>query len=81
MDSKELKLAQTILGETVRKYRLKAGLSQEKLADKVGVHRNYIGDIERAEENISLINMLKLADALGITIQVLVHNIGKPKGQ
>ncbi|MEA5569604.1 helix-turn-helix transcriptional regulator [Calothrix sp. UHCC 0171] len=63
---KELILVQ--FGQKVREERLKQNLSQEQLADKAGVHRTYIGMIERAEKNITLINIGKIAKALEIQI-------------
>lgn len=59
-------------GKKVRQERLKQGLSQEDLADKAGVHRTYIGMIERAEKNITLLNIEKIAKALKINIDNLV---------
>ncbi len=58
-------------GERVRKERLKLGFSQEKLAVKAGVHRTYIGMIERAEKNITLENIEKVSKALNIPIKDL----------
>lgn len=58
-------------GQRVREERLKQGISQEKLADKAGVHRTYVGMVERAEKNITLTNIAKIADALGLTISDL----------
>lgn len=55
-----------VFGTNVRKYRLKAGLSQEKFAEKCGLHRTYISDIERFQRSISLENIQKISDALGI---------------
>ncbi len=55
-------------GEKVREERLKQGLSQEELATKAGVHRTYIGMIERAEKNITLANIEKIAKALSFSI-------------
>jgi transcriptional regulator with XRE-family HTH domain len=55
-------------GQRVRDERLKRGLSQEALAEKAGVHRTYIGMIERAEKNITLTNVEKIAKALGLRI-------------
>lgn len=55
-------------GERVREERHKLGLSQEELASRAGVHRTYIGMIERAEKNITLENIEKIAKALGIRI-------------
>ena len=58
-------------GQRVRYERLKQGLSQESLADKAGLHRTYIGMVERAEKNITLINIQKIAKALNIEISEL----------
>ena len=55
-------------GEKVREERLKQRLSQEELASRAGVHRTYIGMIERAEKNITLENIEKVAKALKITL-------------
>lgn len=55
-------------GKKVRQERLKQNLSQEELAEKAGVHRTYIGMIERAEKNITLTNINKIATALNIKI-------------
>jgi transcriptional regulator with XRE-family HTH domain len=59
-------------GEAVRKKRKELCLSQESLAEKAGVHRTYIGMIERGEKNISLKNIQKIADALGCSIAELM---------
>lgn len=59
-------------GEKVRAERLKQNLSQEKLAAKAGVHRTYIGMIERAEKNITLGNIEKIAKALKININEML---------
>lgn len=59
-------------GERVREERLKQSLSQEGLAEKAGVHRTYIGMIERAEKNITLTNIEKIAKALGVAIENLL---------
>lgn len=55
-------------GDKVRKERHKLGLSQEELASRAGVHRTYVGMIERAEKNITLENIEKFASALKITL-------------
>jgi len=55
-------------GQKVREERLKQNLSQEELAAKAKVHRTYVGMIERAEKNITLENIEKLANALKISI-------------
>lgn len=59
-------------GNKVREERLKQGLSQEKLAEKAGVHRTYIGMVERAEKNITLENIEKIAIALELRPKDLV---------
>lgn len=55
-------------GEKVREERHEQGLSQEELASRAGVHRTYIGMIERAEKNITLENIEKVAKALGLKL-------------
>lgn len=62
-------------GEKVRAARLEQGLSQEDLADKAGVHRTYIGMIERAEKNITLENIKKIAVALSIKVEDLTKDL------
>jgi transcriptional regulator with XRE-family HTH domain len=63
----------TKFGQRVRAEREKQGLSQEELAEKAGVHRTYIGMIERAEKNITLVNIEKIAKGLGIPIDKLMN--------
>lgn len=55
-------------GDRVRKLRKEKGLSQEELAFKADLHRTYIGMIERAEKNITLINIQKIALALNVEL-------------
>lgn len=54
------------LGNNIRAERLKIGLSQEALADKADLDRSYVGGVERGERNVSLINIVRLARALGV---------------
>lgn len=58
-------------GQSVQKRRKSKGLSQEKLAELADLHRTYIGMIERAEKNITLLNIEKIAKALEIEIAEL----------
>lgn len=60
-----------LFGKRVRELRIALGVSQEKLAELAGMHRTYIGAIERGEKNISLINLSRLALALGQPLEVL----------
>lgn len=64
-------------GEKVRFYRKEIGISQEQLAFKANLHRTYIGMIERAEKNITLINIEKIAIALNINIEELLKDDNK----
>lgn len=59
-------------GHNVQKARKDRNLSQEQLAEKAGLHRTYIGMIERAEKNITLCNMEKIANALNVDIVYLL---------
>ena len=64
-----------IFGETVAKKRKKAGFSQEGLAFKAGLHRTYIGMVERGEKNITLKSIIKIASALGCHPKELLEDI------
>ena len=64
-----------ILGEAVRIKRKKARLSQEQLAEKADLTRNYIGDIERAEKKITLETLAKIAKALKCRVRELTWRI------
>ena len=61
----------TTFGKNISKLRKTQKLSQEQLADKSGLHRTHIGMIERAERNITLQNIEKLANGLGVEIDEL----------
>ena len=63
--------------DNMRRTRKDAGLSQEALADECGLHRTYIGSVERGERNISIDNMEVIADALGCQIQDLLEDAPK----
>lgn len=54
------------LGETIRAQRKARGLSQEDFGELAGVHRTYVGMIERGEKNITLSNIVKVAQAFGL---------------
>ena len=62
-------------GLKIRHYRIKQGLSQEELGDRANLHRTYIGMIERAEKNITLKNIEKLAAALRVNISQLFKDL------
>ena len=58
-------------GQRIRELRLRKGLSQEELAFRTGVHRTYLGGIERGERNPALKNIAAIAKALNITLSEL----------
>ncbi len=62
------------VGDRIRKYREKRGWTQEQLAFETGLHRAYIGHIERGEKNIGLKNLEKIAKALRVNISDLLKN-------
>lgn len=59
-------------GDRVKKLRKAKGWSQEELAKRAGLHRTYIGSIERSERNVSLINIERIAKALEVKIERLI---------
>ena len=62
-------------GNKVRERRVELGLSQEELGSRAGVHRTYIGMIERAEKNITLENIEKISKALKLNLDDLMKNL------
>lgn len=74
VDHEELARA---FGARVRRAREARGLSQEALADEAGLHRTYVGSIERGERNVSLFNIVKLAEALNVSPGHLLDNLRK----
>ena len=61
--------------KNVQEYRRAQQIAQEQLAESAGVHRTYIGMIERAEKNITLLNIAKIANALKISPSALLENL------
>lgn len=59
------------LGAAIRTLRKRQGLAQEELAHRSGVHRTYMGDVERGERNLSFANLLKICAGLGVTFTEL----------
>lgn len=62
-------------GNELRKVRKNLGLSQEELADRCGLHRTYIGGIERGERNPTLTILKRISDALDIPLYKLLKDI------
>lgn len=65
-----------LLGRRIREFRQQAGRSQEALADLAGLHRTYIGAVERGERNVSLDNIVKIAAALRVRPADLLEGVG-----
>jgi XRE family transcriptional regulator, regulator of sulfur utilization len=63
------------VGETIRTYRKRASLTQEKLAERADLHHNFIGEVERGNMEISLGSLLKIAKALGIRGRDLLRDL------
>ncbi|MFY9221983.1 MAG: helix-turn-helix transcriptional regulator [Blastocatellia bacterium] len=75
MQTKNTRLkARKIFAQKLREIRLQQGLSQEELAALAGLHRTYVGSVERGERNISIDNMECLAMALKINIKELLND-------
>ncbi len=66
---------QQVFGEQVRKARHKLDLSQEELAEECGLHRTYVGSVERGERNISLTNIVQISRALRATPSSLLRGV------
>jgi transcriptional regulator with XRE-family HTH domain len=64
-----------VFGRQLRALRQQRGFTQEELADRAHLHRNYVGGVERGERNISLINIVELARALSVKPGELLRTI------
>ena len=67
---------QQALGENLRAFRATQGVSQEAFADAIGVHRTYVGSIERGERNLSLRAVERLAERMGVGALSLLQPAG-----
>ena len=72
-----MKELQVLLGHRVRTLRSKRGFSQESFADHCGLHRTYMGGIERGEHNLTIQTVLTIAEGLGVTTSKLLSGIEK----
>ena len=71
---------QAVLGKRIRELRSKKGFSQESFADHCGLHRTYMGGIERGEHNLTLGTAMTIANGLGVSISELLAGIEKQVG-
>jgi transcriptional regulator with XRE-family HTH domain len=69
----------TAFGGAVRTLRRSRGWSQEEFADRVGLHRTYVGDVERGERNLGLVNIGRIADALDLPLSAVMAEVEKAK--
>jgi transcriptional regulator with XRE-family HTH domain len=65
----------TIVGDNIRQHRKASGWSQEELAEACGLHRTYIGAVERGERNVSLENIVEISRALGVVAAELLEGV------
>ena len=68
-------------GSRVRAERERLGVSQEELADRAGMHRTYLGGVERGERNLGLLNVLRIARALGIAPSLLLKDFERSRAR
>ncbi len=64
-----------LIGENIRIHRKKAGLSQEKLAEKADLHPVYISQVERADRAVTIDSLLKITNALGIRLRDVIDDL------
>jgi transcriptional regulator with XRE-family HTH domain len=64
------------LGNTIRTYRISMKISQEKLAELADMHRNYIGKIERGEQNITINNLCRFAEVFKRSLSEILADAG-----
>lgn len=65
------------LGNHLRRAREEKGLSQEELARQAGVHRTYVGGVERGEYNVTLLTLKRFTDTLGMSLEDAVRGLVK----
>jgi transcriptional regulator with XRE-family HTH domain len=65
-----------ILAENVRRHRANMGVSQDEFAIQCGVHRTYVGSVERCERNVTLATLELFAKALGVSVPQLLTKDG-----
>jgi transcriptional regulator with XRE-family HTH domain len=73
--------ATKVFGERVRDRRQFLGLSQEAMADQIGIHWTFLGQVERGQRNLNLHNLLKVANGLGVDPAELVKGLQPPEAE
>jgi len=72
---------QAAFGARVREFRVEKQLTLEMLAERADLHANYLGSVERGERNLSLYNIWRLAQGLGLTASDLMQELPTRKGK
>jgi transcriptional regulator with XRE-family HTH domain len=80
-DTTHLNNLQRSLGRRIRELRSEQGWTQEQFAEFCGLHRTYVGHVERGEKNVSLSTVLRVANALGVRISALFGRGKEPPPQ
>lgn len=75
MDERLSNLLLKALGQRIRDLRTEQGFSQEAFADKCGVHRTFMGTVERGESNLSFQNIARVATTLGVSLSRLFSDL------
>lgn len=78
MVRKSSETLRAVLAENIKTFRRIKGFSQEALAEQCGLHRTYIGSVERLERNVTLSTLEALASTLGVTVSDLLARHEKP---
>lgn len=73
--------AHAALGRAIRRVRREQNVSQEELGYRAGLHRTYVGGIERGEKNPSYENLLRLAEALGVSVSDVLREAESGTGR
>ncbi len=68
---------QQLVARNLRRLRVSAGLSQEALASLAGIHRTYLSSVERGERNLTISNVFRIAEALGVDPRELLRPGGE----
>ena len=68
-------------GATIRRKREELGISQEDFADLSGLHRTYVGGVERGERNVGLLSVIRIANGLKIPVSILLQGLDEVSNQ
>jgi len=71
----------TALGQAVRSFRIERGYSQERLAEESGLHPRYVSDVERGRRNVGMVNLDRLAQALGVDLPTLMGRVERARAK